>query len=241
MAFMGRGGIPSINNTNAENSEKRDFFVGRSFFRRCYYIPLDNTYVAMQILLTCIILIVGGIAFLFTYKSSIIDPLEETKKLFINTYLIVIGVLLVLTLIVNFSSKSENTLIKGLVVILFISVIIMLAFLVIRLNLDSKYNKNAFEKFYLEQNIGDISDTKSQIGIGISGMSLKTEKEYYVDECIKLYNIFKIKTYGSMFGHLLLNILLMYQILRVSKIQSKKDKLNKDDVILFDEEQNVRF
>lgn len=44
----------------------------------------------------------------------------------------------------------------------------------------------------------------------------------------------------ELFGiHLLLNILLIYQILRVSKLQGKKDQINKDDLILFDEEQNI--
>lgn len=44
-----------------------------------------------------------------------------------------------------------------------------------------------------------------------------------------------------LFGlHLLLNILLIYQIARISKIQGKKDKLNKDDLILFDEEENIK-
>ena len=58
---------------------------------------------------------------------------------------------------------------------------------------------------------------------------------------MKLYNIFKIKSYGISGLHLLLNILLIYQVLKVEKIQNKKENLNKDDVILFDEEQNVKF
>ncbi len=46
----------------------------------------------------------------------------------------------------------------------------------------------------------------------------------------------------ELFGiHLLLNILLIYQILKLSKIEGKKDKLKKDDLIIFDEEQNVNI
>ena len=77
--------------------------------------------------------------------------------------------------------------------------------------------------------------------IGITGLSIKTEKEYYVDECLKLYGIFKVKTYGILALHLLLNILLIYQVLKVSKLQVRKEKINKDDAILFDEEQNIKF
>ena len=40
---------------------------------------------------------------------------------------------------------------------------------------------------------------------------------------------------------MLLNILLIYQIIRVQDIQNKRKKIDKDDLILFDEEQNVKF
>ena len=51
-------------------------------------------------------------------------------------------------------------------------------------------------------------------------------KEYYIDECVKLYDIFKAKTYGILGLHLLLNVLLIYQISKVIKIKSKKERLN---------------
>jgi len=34
---------------------------------------------------------------------------------------------------------------------------------------------------------------------------------------------------------------LVYQILRVGKAQDKREIMNKDDLILFDEEENVKF
>ena len=58
---------------------------------------------------------------------------------------------------------------------------------------------------------------------------------------MKLYNIFKVKSYGTLGIHLLLNILLVYQILKIKKIQNKKKRLNKDDLILYDEEQNIKI
>lgn len=205
MAFMGRGGFPSMNNDNIDgiqdndmgtHSHYRDYGYYRRFY---YYVPLDNTYVIMQMIVTFIILIVGVITFFATYKSTIIDPIESTKKLFINTYLIIIGMLLVITLITNFFSKSETSLIKRLVIISAISIIIMLVFFGIKLNLDTTYTKDKFEQFYIEQNINESSNstTKSKIDIGITGMSIKTEKEYYIDECSKLYGIFSAKAYGT--------------------------------------------
>lgn len=54
--------------------------------------------------------------------------------------------------------------------------------------------------------------------------------------------IFSVQRFMELFGlHLLLNILLIYQIVRLLRIKGKKDKLDKDDLILFDEEQNVKI
>ena len=93
----------------------------------------------------------------------------------------------------------------------------------------------------MERNTDESSSEKNRIDLGITGVSVKTEKEYYIDECMKLYNIFKIKSYGTLGLHMLLNILLIYQIIRVQDIQNKRKKIDKDDLILFDEEQNVKF
>ncbi len=250
MAFMGRGDFPSIekgdmgdNNLN-ENGHR--FHREPYFYRRFYYyIPLDNTYVIMQIIVTFIILIVGVIAFITTYKSTIIDPIENIKKLFINVHLIIIAIFLGITFIINYSSKNESALINRLIVFSIISIITMIIFFGIKLNFDATYTKEKFEEFYSEQNIEDESSKndilKQKIDIGITGLNIKTEKEYYVDECLKLYGIFKTKTYGTLALHLLLNILLIYQVLKVSKLQGKKEKMNKNDAILFDEEQNIKF
>ena len=72
-------------------------------------------------------------------------------------------------------------------------------------------------------------------------MKIKTEKEYYVDECMKAYNIFGVRMYVVMGLNILIIMLLIYQIIKVSQIQEKREKLNKDDAILFDEEENIKF
>ena len=56
-----------------------------------------------------------------------------------------------------------------------------------------------------------------------------------------MYNIFKIKTYGTLILHLVLNLLLIYQIEKNRKIENKKSQIAKDDIVLFDEEENVKY
>ena len=77
--------------------------------------------------------------------------------------------------------------------------------------------------------------------ISITNIQLKTEREYFVDECVKLYNIFNIKTYGIIILNVLLVALLIYQVLKISGMQDKKDRLEKDDAVLFDEEEDVKI
>lgn len=239
MAFLGRGKGPSLGNNNSNRTG--NFHRIPFFYRRYYYIPLDNTYVLMQMIVTFIILIVGVITFLVTYKSDIVDPIESTKKLFINAHLIVIAIFLIFTIIINLFSKKEADLIRRLVLLALISISTMILFLGVKLDLDVTYTKAKFEEIYTEANTTETTDERSKIDIGLAGVSIKTEQEYYIDECIKLYNIFKVKSYGTLGIHLLLNILLVYQILKIKKIQNKKKRLNKDDLILYDEEQNIKI
>ncbi len=117
----------------------------------------------------------------------------------------------------------------------------MLAFLGIKLQLDTTYTKSEFENLYTEQNEAEVLDNKLKIDMELTGVSIKTEKEYYIDECLKLYGIFSTKFYATIGIHFLLNILIIYQIFRIGKKQGKKDKLNKDDLILYDEEENIKI
>lgn len=253
MAYMGRGGFSSFGGgniggelgtkDNAENSNglrERMYYRGR-FFRRYYYIPLDNTYVIFQMIATFIILIVVGITFLVTYKSAIIDPIENMKNSIMWTHTIITLSLLVITLLANYFSKDKRALIKRLLIILAIAVIALIVFFVIKIELNSIYTNNKFEQIYEEEYKTLSSDKRTRVDIGLTGMKIKTEKEYFVDECIKLYNIFNIKTYGIIVLNILLTLLLIYQISKVATIQDKKDRLNKDDAILFDEEKNVKI
>ena len=81
MAYMGRGERPSIsgNNTgditdNSTNKLHRMYYPWW-LFRRYYYIPLDNTYVVMQMIVTFLILIIRNNSILnyiqnYNYRSN---------------------------------------------------------------------------------------------------------------------------------------------------------------------------
>lgn len=254
MAYMGRGGLSSFrlgnssdisggdDNSNNQNdlNERRMYYSG-FFFRRYYYVPLDNTYVIFQMIVTFIILIVAGITFFATYKPNIIDPIEDIKKIIINTNLIITVVLLAFTILANFLSKDKRVLFRRIFIILSASIITLLVFIGIKINLDSTYNKSEFEKIYNQEYKEQKTKEKSKLSIGITGMKLKDEKEFYIDECINAYNVFSVRFYGTVALNVLLIILLAFQLFKISKIQEKREQLDKDDAILFDEEENIKI
>ena len=63
MAFMGRGEAPNIGNNDKDNVPDNAIRRYRYYMGPRYYVPLDNTYVIMQMIVTFIILIVGVITF----------------------------------------------------------------------------------------------------------------------------------------------------------------------------------
>ena len=248
MSYMGRGGFSSFGNglggrlrPDDNNRHNGRMYYRGGLLRMYYYIPLDNTYVIFQMIAAIIIFAVASITFLTTYKPSVVDPLENTKRIIMNTYIIIILTLVVITILANYFSKDKNVLIKRLIAILSISIITILVFFGIKANLDSTYTENKFEQIYIQENGENTSDTKSKFDIGLAGVQMKTEKDYYIDECVKAYNIFYIRMYGIVALNVLLIFLLIYQITKVSKIQEKRDRVSKDDAILFDEEENIKF
>ena len=247
MAFMGRGEMPSPDNEQGgglgENGERMSlpqYHYGINY-RIYYYVPLDNTYVIMQMIFTFIIVTVGIIAYLTSYKSTIVDPIENTKVTFMNIYSIILLILLSATVIVSFFSKTKEALEKKLIVLLIISLISMLTLGIIKLDLDSTYIKEKFEEIYSSLNINENVSNDKKIYVGIDGMGVKTQKEYYIDECVKLYSMFKIKTYVLMGLHLALNILIVYRLFKELNNKEKREKIRKDDLVLFDEEENVKL
>ena len=235
MRFEGRS-----KNSNNDN----ETFDTDSYYYDDYYYdtaPVSASYIIMEIVVALFIVIF----LMLTYHSSIIDPIEDIKTTFLNRYLITTIVFIVVTLMVNFLTKDKGKLLKRLTCFFAISMITMLIFFGIKLNLDITYTRLKFEEFYVEQNDSSKSSkdylSASKIDVGFNGVKVKTDKEYYVDECVKLYGIFKMKVYGVLGLHLLFNILLAYQISRIAKIKTKKDKVTKNDAVLFDDEENVKY
>lgn len=246
MSYMGRGQVPTPgkfinhlgrNNQDSNYDDDKDEYQGPRF--RMYLhrnIVYDNTYVIMQMITIFGLILIGGLAFVFTYKTQIIDPIKDVKKLFLNTHIFSIVIVFLLMILVNYISKTKDDLMKRLILIFSFSTLITFAFLGIRINFDSKYNRTQFSKIY-DSEIGYTASNTKNTGV----IQFKSYKNYYVDECLKLYNIFQAKSYAILALHVWIDVSLFMQIIRLTKEQEGKDRLDKDDKILFDEEQNCRY
>ena len=207
-----------------------------------YYIPLDNTYVLMQM---CTVFIMAAFAiffFLFNYKTEINDSIMMQKKVYQYSYLIILVGLFLLNIVFNLTSKEEKKLFKRITYLLITSICIMMVFFTVRLVFDSKYDKNYFIKEY-NTTYGNTEENnkKDKISMTSLGAEFSSNKEMYLSECNKLYTIFKIKTYGLLAFNFLLSILLMYEIVKIQKMITRKNSLEKDDVVVYDEEENVKM
>ncbi len=260
MAFMARGGSPSFNfggggrgpnfnlrgdddnniDFNNNNNEYRRIY-GNNFLHIYYYVPLDNTYVAMQIFATIIIVAVMAVAFLTTFKISIEDPIEKTKKWFLYLYLIAAGILLSMSFLASYFSKNKKMLINRLIIIVTITLATMLLFGLNKMYLDSNYNREKFEDIYVQKYGDNNSNKNERIDMSLSGFGVKTEKDYFIDQWIKSYKVFTFRAYAILLIDILLMLLLLFQIYKVAKIQVGLNKLEKDDVVVYDEEENVKF
>ena len=140
-------------------------------------------------------------------------------------------------ILANFFSKDKKILIKRLAIILIIALLLILSIGIGKIYLDKTYTRNKFEQFYLQSNWNE----EGRIDFGSAGFSIKSAKDYYIDESIKAYNVFTIKTYAIITMDLLLIVLILFQMYKLLKRQERKSKIEKDDVIVYDEEENVKF
>ena len=118
MPFLGRGGGPSLNHNtpnmgvnnisgNSSDNQVREPYY-RSRIWRLYIIPLDNTYVIMQMIMFFILLVAAFLFFIFARKSAVTDTIENVKNIFINSYLVVMTLIFALTTFAYRNKEKRN-------------------------------------------------------------------------------------------------------------------------------------
>ena len=246
--FRNRGEIPEINfnenNDNNDNNENNGYNVPhythyprRNFFIICY----DWHFFAIEVVTTLVAIVIAFGIYLFAYKVDFNDPLENVKNGFLVSQLLAILVAGIVAGIATFISKSQKALIKSLKIILLVSIIAILTFLGVKIYMDNKYDEEIFLQFYETIETPNKDANSKKVVTGLNGIKLLNEKDAYIEKCVEAYTHFKIKTIVYMILHTIEIIVLIYLIYGISKKENKKEKLYKDDIVIFDEEENVKM
>ena len=150
-------------------------------------------------------------------------------------------ILLFASLIINILSKDINTYLIKTYLVLAVSIIVFLAFCGVKYYMNTTYTKEKFEQLY-DEKYSDISIDMSLLDmVDLDNMKIKTEKEFFADECSKVFKYYNIKTYGLLVVNIGLIALFAYQTNKISELKKKKDRIARDDIVLFDEEENVKI
>lgn len=242
--FRNRGGTPNINPGGNKGNGGRGGYRAPHYSHywngRFIIIRYDMTFVKISIIISLLVLIIAACALVFGYKLPFEDPIGELKNNFLTAQLItLIASIGLVILAVYFTKSSKEHLIRYLRIIALLSFISIIVFFGVKINLDNEYNETTFASFYDED---ESEDTYSQtLSFGLSGLKISTPKQVYVDQNMDAYTYFTIKNILYMVLQLVITILIFYFSIRLTNIENKKDKLSKDDKILFDDVQNVKY
>ena len=243
--FRNRGETPDIN-IGQENDESSGYSAphySRYWNGRYFIVNYDKSFVAISLIMTFIILVTGFCAFLFAYKLTFEDPIANVKSNFLAAQLIFLLTHIILTILAVFLTKSnKENLIKYLRIISILSLISILILWGVKFNLDNKYNsENVFASYYDKYEGNNNDEDSKRITIGLSGINVSSPKQAYITKSQDAYTNFTIKTMIYIFLQFLTVIFILYFSFRIEHIEERKDKLKKENEVLFDTEQNVKF
>lgn len=241
--YRNRGEVPDIN-TDSDNGGYSAPHYSNYWNGRFIIIQYDKTFVAIEVISCAVILLIILALYILAYKVPFEDPIATTKSNFLTGQLITIIMTIVVTgLVTFFTRSSKEKLIANLRIVAGISMIAVLIFLGIKLNIDSKYDEYTFGEFYeqYEQPKNLENKDAKQFSVGLSGIKVSSLKQSYIDESVKAYNNFSIKAISYVIINIAVIGLIVYLSFRLSYIERKKERLSKDDAILYDDEENIKF
>ena len=238
--YRNRGKMPDINPGKGGGFRAPHY---SHYWRRNFVIVrYDKTFVAIELISLLIIIATIFAVYLFAYQVPFEDPLSEIKNSFSAGQIVAIGISIIATALVTFLTRSsKNNLIIHLKIVAVVSILMILVLFGIKLNIDSQYNdESVFESFYEQYEQSENNDSQ-KLSISLSGIQMVDSKEAYIQDSMKAYTNFSVKSIFYMVIHIAIVILIFYLAHRLSTIEEKKEKVLKDDAVLFDDEKNVKY
>ena len=236
MAYKGRGSggmrrTYSSSSVGGFGHSSRHFGFGIHVGPRVYMFRDYSQYLMSQVI-SCviigIIILISVLICVFSYESLYIhDPIAYAKSNFLDLQFggfAVSIILLIFALTKRKTSKHAFKLISGTIFALIAIVLItMLGFF----NFENEYNEEKFSEMYSESYIKDET--------------ILNKKEVFLQECNKLQESFSRKVIGITileYGIILVDIYLLFTEL---SLQKRYAQIEKENEVLFDEEENVKI
>ncbi len=245
MAFRGRGGIPGGRRTTSGSSGSnriRNYRQGSFFLSHRHPRPIYVTYNYNAVLIMeVVMLVVALFLYFYNYESVYIkDPIERVKTSFLDIQFGGTIFYIVLLMIVNSLKDMPEKALKCFIGLLALVIIFCSAIGIAKFNMDTKYTEEKFTEMYSEYYFKDKIET-SVLGLPLNGSGKQVANlDVFKRECENLYKSFTLKVMVGFVVQFVLLLLNLYLIVSVAKSKEKYDKAQKENDVLFDEEQNVK-
>ena len=207
-----------------------------------YYLFVEGINVILFIFALLIICISIFIYWLIA-PSTFPDVIENVKKLYLYSGLLVSFIITSLIFIFSIWSKNEKKLLSHMVFTLILTVTTMIVLLGTKAYMNTIYTQERFEEFFqdycVENQISNKQKEKIKYDINVwQGKVEQTNlKDKYIQENIKLYQRFTIKSWCVLIiliGILVLNIYMLKKIwvaIQYNNMLEKNDNILEDDEI----------
>jgi len=188
-----------------------------------------------------LIIFIAFFIYAMNYKPTFIDPIESLKNSYISALFIAMLVSIIFTVISTLFSKSKDTLVLHLKIVIVLTSLAIFMFLLVKVNIDNTYNETEFSRIYSEIDFSEEDTSKKYLHISLSDVKISEHKEMFIEQNLKAYGYFKLKTSLGLIIYTLLIGVNIYLISHIYKVQEMIEVSDKDAEILFDEEENVKF
>ncbi|MBO5478380.1 MAG: hypothetical protein J6A04_01470 [Clostridia bacterium] len=211
-----------------------------------YYIFTEGINVLCGIFVILLACISWGIYILFS-SSVFPDAIENVKNLYLYAGLLSAGIITGLILIFSIWSKDEKKLLSHMIFTLILTAITIITLLGTKAYMNTIYTQEKFEEYFEEYCMdNEISkDEKEKVRqefniwrVTVEGKNLKDK---YIEENMKLYQKFTIKSWVNLIILMCIFILNIYMITQIISKIHYKNILEKNDNILEDDEINVKI
>lgn len=247
--FRNRGSLPHIEFNQGRDDDDNGpegFHVPyfTNYWNGYYYVVhYDAKLVVTQAIVFAVLLLLAIVVYIYKYNALPDDPIIQIKSAILRIQIIQIGATIGMGVLAMFLSKNKENLIRTLNVLAIVSIFMSITIVGIKLYMDNQYNEETFKQFYdqYERAKGNYTETaRATLG---NSWTLKVidSKEAYVIDSKTAYMQFTVKQTLYVIINVLVSMGILYLAGRISKIEEKKERLAKDDIVLNDEEENVKY